>query len=319
MAWYNPVTVGLPQAFTTATAEFITRHLRAIQGNTDVFPVPDRVRRGMLTFATAAPDASATFALTVERESTLPSLTAYLPGQRVTWIAHETNTGPVTIRVEGGPVVALNDENGDALSAGDLQDGDFYEAVFDGGSFRRVVGQAVVNQNGQATGLSRQQIVDIVNAEIARSGQSGGARITDAALNVASPASESRTAGASRRAIAQALNDEENRVEPPRAATGLHSLLSASQGPYTAAQYVAGVVATGTRILVPTASQDAYVGLWKSGARPTFVGPNELSPLLGLFTVQPLTIQGVSGFQMYSTQRIRQAAINQAAPGWVVR
>ena len=328
MAWYTPLTIGLPQAFTRATASLITRHFEGIRDAMNLLPPPDRVRRGQLTFATAGADDDAdpaTFVLAMDREDlpALPDLTEYKAGQRVSWIANATNTGAVTVRVEGGPKVALNDSGGNPLTAGELVNGDYYEAVYDGGSFRVVEGHTVINRQGQATsGLSHDQIIAIVDQEIARRATGPSVVLTDTPLAVADPTTESRSEAASRRAIAAAVASVEGAPPAPAEDVTLFGLVSASAGPYTAAQFTGGVRATGRRIALPASVSNAYVGIWKSGSRATFIGPNDLSPLLGLFTEQAMTVEvdgeNVAGYQYFSSQ-LTAAAITEPAPGWVVR
>ena len=328
MAWYTPLTIGLPEAFTRATASLIARHFEGIRDAMNLLPPPDRIRRGQLTFAEAGADDDAdpaTFALTMDRGDlpALPDLDGYLPGQRVSWIAHEANTGAVTVRVEGGPKVALNDSGGNPLTVGELVAGDYYEAVYDGGSFRVVEGHTVINRQGQATsGLSHDQIIGIVDQEIARRASGPSVVLTDTALDIANPTTESRSAAASRRAIAAAVASVEGAPPSPAASVTLFGLVSAAAGPYTAAQFTGGTRATGRRIALPASVSDAYVGIWKSGDPATFIGPNDLSPLLGLFTEQAMVVEvdgmDVEGYQYFSEQ-LTAAAITEPAPGWVVR
>lgn len=65
-----------------------------------------------------------------------PAITAYSDGQSFIIKPGNTNTGAVTVNINSVGAVAVVDEAGSALSAGDFIAGRYYGIVFDGTSFR---------------------------------------------------------------------------------------------------------------------------------------------------------------------------------------
>jgi hypothetical protein len=60
-------------------------------------------------------------------------------GFRICFRAASTNTGAVTVAVDGLSAVAIKRPNGDALSAGDIVSGAFHDIAFDGTNYRLFV------------------------------------------------------------------------------------------------------------------------------------------------------------------------------------
>lgn len=67
--------------------------------------------------------------------STIPAVSSLTAGDVIQWVALTTNTGALTLAVNGGAALAVNLENGDALPAGTVLAGGTYEARYTGSSY----------------------------------------------------------------------------------------------------------------------------------------------------------------------------------------
>lgn len=78
------------------------------------------------------------------------SITAYLDGVEINFIADNSNTGASTVNVNAIGVVDLRDSSGTALSGGEIQAGNFIKAVFNlvAGNFRLVLSNASLTNQG---------------------------------------------------------------------------------------------------------------------------------------------------------------------------
>ena len=85
-----------------------------------------------------------------------PALTSYANGQIFTLIPANTNTGPVTININGLGAKALTKNGSTALVAGDLVAGVTYSIQYDGTRFQKVAGSdyAKAGANSDITSLT---------------------------------------------------------------------------------------------------------------------------------------------------------------------
>lgn len=76
-----------------------------------------------------------------------PAITAYAAGQSFSFVATGTNTGATTVDVNSVGAKAVQKLAGAALAAGDIQNGDVIDIVYDGTQFR------IVGQHGSAAAV----------------------------------------------------------------------------------------------------------------------------------------------------------------------
>lgn len=87
----------------------------------------------------------------VQACSLMPVLTAYTPGMRILLLPGATNTGTVTLNINGlGPVPVLRPDGATPLVPGDLTVGDYYDLTYDGTVFRLATGGVTGGPAGPA-------------------------------------------------------------------------------------------------------------------------------------------------------------------------
>jgi hypothetical protein len=98
----------------------------------------DQVQGGSATFITAAGTDTIT-------GTTSPALTAYATGNQFSFVVANTNTGAVTINVDGLGAKAITRTGTTALVAGDMVAGQAVEIIYDGTRFQLVNGNSFTN------------------------------------------------------------------------------------------------------------------------------------------------------------------------------
>lgn len=98
----------------------------------------DQVQGGSATFITAAGTDTIT-------GTTSPALTAYATGNQFSFLVANTNTGAVTINVDGLGAKAITRTGTTALIAGDMIAGQAVEIIYDGTRFQLVNGNSFTN------------------------------------------------------------------------------------------------------------------------------------------------------------------------------
>jgi hypothetical protein len=98
----------------------------------------DQVQGGSATFITAAGTDTIT-------GTTSPALTAYATGNQFSFLVANTNTGAVTINVDGIGAKAITRTGTTALVAGDMVAGQVVEIIYDGTRFQLVNGNSFTN------------------------------------------------------------------------------------------------------------------------------------------------------------------------------
>jgi hypothetical protein len=98
----------------------------------------DQVQGGSATFITAAGTDTIT-------GTTSPALTAYATGNQFSFLVANTNTGAVTINVDGLGAKAITRTGTTALVAGDMVAGQAVEIIYDGTRFQLVNGNSFTN------------------------------------------------------------------------------------------------------------------------------------------------------------------------------
>ena len=98
----------------------------------------DQVQGGSATFITAAGTDTIT-------GTTSPALTAYATGNQFSFVVANTNTGAVTINVDGLGAKAITRTGTTALVAGDMVAGQTVEIIYDGTRFQLVNGNSFTN------------------------------------------------------------------------------------------------------------------------------------------------------------------------------
>jgi hypothetical protein len=98
----------------------------------------DQVQGGAATFVTAAGTDTIT-------GTTSPALTAYATGNQFSFVVANTNTGAVTINVDGLGAKAITRTGTTALVAGDMVAGQTVEIIYDGTRFQLVNGNSFTN------------------------------------------------------------------------------------------------------------------------------------------------------------------------------
>lgn len=94
----------------------------------------DSITAGPASMDNAALDTGSINAVQLAYPSLSPTPTIFT---RVVWKSATTNTSVVTISINGGPIKALNWQNGQGLTAGgELQTGGMYEAIYDGSGWQ---------------------------------------------------------------------------------------------------------------------------------------------------------------------------------------
>ena len=127
----------VPERFTLASADAQAARFRQIEQAFARVLTELALKHGMAGFGTDE-STTADEVQFVSVEPPVDTVDAYRVGMNVRFRAAQTNTGAVTIRVDGGPVVPLVDASGDPLAAGALTTADIGEWEFDGTSFRMV-------------------------------------------------------------------------------------------------------------------------------------------------------------------------------------
>lgn len=173
-----------PAANTLIRSAAFTAIIDGIVSGFDMIPSLTSITQDSATFCGTSSGAANTFAIT--SPSTISSLVA---GLRLTFIAHQANTGSCTINLNSIGVVAIKRANGNNLSSGDIPLGSVVMAVYDGTNF-----QIVSSPFADAIAAAASASAAATSASSASSSASSAASSATAAAASATSAASSATA-----------------------------------------------------------------------------------------------------------------------------